>query len=66
MIEDIYSLDLLCLHQRTNPTMRPRPPVPSMNGRAIGMASQHRMTMPIETIAPTGVPGTVKPPNLPI
>jgi hypothetical protein len=37
-----------------------------MNGRAIGMASQHSMTMPMETIAPTGVPGTVKPPNLPM
>jgi hypothetical protein len=30
------------------------------------MASQHRITIPIETIAPTGVPGTVNPPNLPM
>jgi len=37
-----------------------------MNGRAIGIASQHSMAIPIETIAPTGVPGTVKPPNLPM
>jgi hypothetical protein len=37
-----------------------------MKGRAIGMASQHRITIPTETIAPTGVPGTVNPPNLPM
>jgi hypothetical protein len=30
------------------------------------MASQQRITKPIETIAPTGVPGTVKPPYRPI
>lgn len=62
----IHSLDLACFHQRTRPTIRPSPPVPSMKGRANGMASQERTTSPIETMAPTGVPGTVKPPYRPM
>jgi len=37
-----------------------------MKGRAIGIANQQSITNPIDTIAPTGVPGTVSPPNLPM
>jgi hypothetical protein len=32
----------------------------------MGIASQAKIARPIETIAPTGVPGTVNPPNLPM
>src|SRR5229473_922296 len=65
-LSSVHSLDLLCRHQRIRPTMRPRPPVPSIKGHAMGMASQARTTRPIDTMAPTGVPGTVKPPYRPM
>ncbi len=38
----------------------PRPTVPSMNGRAMGIASHAMTTNPSETIAPARVPQIAK------
>src|SRR5216684_6445212 len=65
-VSPAHSLDLLCRHQRNRPTMRPRPTVPTMKGRAIGMASHATTTNPMETTAPARVPGTLSPPYLPM
>src|SRR5579863_1142138 len=55
----IHSLEPRCFQYRSRPTMRPRPPVPTMKGRESGRANQQITTSPTETMAPTGVPGTV-------
>src|SRR5260370_42138443 len=64
-VRPAHSLDLLW-RQRNRPTMRPRPTVPTMKGRAIGMASHATTTNPMETTAPARVPGTLSPPYLPM
>src|SRR5579863_3282929 len=47
-----------CDHHRSTPINEPSPTVPSMNGRATGIAIQATTVIPIETTAPAFVPGT--------
>src|SRR5271168_4700423 len=54
---------LLCFQRRKRPTRRPRPHVPSRNGRATGSASHATTASPRETIAPALLPGMVTLPN---
>jgi hypothetical protein len=56
---------LLCSRHRSKPRTAPSPTVPSMNGRATGMAIHARTTIPTETIAPARVPGTEMLPKAP-